>query len=138
MQFGQLASDRRQSVGAARGGEIGQGRRGSARRLVQDGGSLIGADALQPVAPLGAAPRQKPLEREPRGGQAARDERGENSRGTGNGHGGAAESDPVGDKLSSGIAHQRRAGVGHQRQIVPGAKVVDQLAMTFRSRLCAW
>ena len=80
VELGQLAADGPRPVRPARLGEVAQGRRDAARRLVQDRPALVGRDPGQPLAPLAPGARQEPLERPARPGHPRCGDRGQDRR----------------------------------------------------------
>ena len=127
VELGQLAADGGRPIRSARAGEVGERRRDPPGRLEDDAATLVGRDPGQPLAPLAAAPRQEPLERPARAGDAARHERGQDGRRPGDRDDDAALPRPGPDELVARVAHAGRPGIGDQRQVAPAAQVLEQL-----------
>ena len=93
------------------------------------------AIAREPVAPLAAAPRQEALEDPARAGDPATPRRppAPPTR-PGIGTTRAALGRPGRDELLARVAHGRRAGVGHEREVGAGPEVGEQLRRAGRVR----
>jgi hypothetical protein len=121
-----LVSERRRTVRAEGGDGVGEGLLDPVRGLVEDQGAGFAGEAGQALA-AGAGPGgEEAFERETVAGQPGHAQRGDQRAGPGDRTDPDACGAGGGDQPETGVADQRRAGVGHQGQRFAAAQARDQ------------
>ena len=118
---------RRVPLRAACLGQVAQCRRSAAGRLEEHARPIVRGDARQALPPLTTLARQEALERPARRRDAAGHEGRQHRRGARDRHHRAALRDPARHEVVTRIAHQRRAGIGHERHVLASREAAEQL-----------
>ena len=123
VELRELAADGARAVVAAGGREVARawpraGRAPRTARVPRSSAAIRG----QPLPPLAARPRQEPLERPARPRDARRGDRREDGRRARDRHHDPARRRPRRDQPLAGVGHDRRPGIGHQREVGAAAR----------------
>ena len=140
VELRELAADGRRAGRAPHAvGEVAQRRRHPARRLEHDRPALVGGDPREPLAPLAPGPRQEPLERPARTGDARRGDGRQHGRRARDRHDRAALRGPRRDELGARVADTTGvpASVTSARS-APPRRCVEQRRASRAGPLRAW